>query len=429
MKTPILIFLFVCLTIFNFTLAAVSKTDSLDYVLYNTVLSIKDTTASYALQQTEKLLKQGANPNATLIISSQVKKLGAYIPIVKDFYRHKYRTYLDETTPMHAGVLSHSTKMMALLLKYGGKTNILDKDKMSPLNLALKQEDLPMVDFMLNHGADISNLDLECLTTTSLIKTYVNKGANPKTIDINYALGNTTVLKQLFDLGADPNAHPLDFEKLLKTPGLLDFLLKNGFNVNSIGRFPENSPLIFAAIKYAPVDILKKIVKHGADIFATDSYGSSTALDVAVEYEKIDAVKFLLNAGCSANETDWTKEPILLKAINTDNDAVIQALINKGADIEFINSFGQTPLMKAVTGNEYIAVKTLVENDANVNVSNNYGETPLILAVEKKSLPIIKYLIAHGAEYKILYQDKNIVDFAKSENCSPAIISYLESLK
>ena len=115
-------------------------------------------------------------------------------------------------------------------------------------------------------------------------------------------------IKNLLKKGANPNTYPLDFEKILKTPGLLDLLIKNGFDVNNSGKSPNNSPLIFAAIKYAPLDTLKKIVNAGANIFIQDSYGSRTPLTVAITYEKPDIVKFLLDTGCSANELDRSKE-------------------------------------------------------------------------------------------------------------------------
>ncbi len=287
MKTPLLIFLTGFLVFTNLSFAATTQPDSLDYVLYNAVLSIKDTTESVALSQIEILLKKGANPNT----------------------------------------------------------------------------------------------------------------------------------------------HPLDFEKILKTPGLLDLLIKNGFDVNNSGKSPNNSPLIFAAIKYTPLDTLKKIVNAGANIFIQDSYGSRTPLTVAIVYEKPDVVKFLLEAGCSVNELDWSKEPPLYKAITTDNDTLIKLLIDHDADIEYLTFFGKTPLMKAVQNKKFIAVKTLVENGANINASDNYNETPLIIAIQEKNLPIIKYLVKHGAETKITYDSKTLPEFAKSKGCPPAIVSYLQKLK
>ena len=236
-------------------------------------------------------------------------------------------------------------------------------------------------------------------------------------------------VKNLLERSANPNTHPLDFVKILKTPGLLNLLIKNGFDVNNSGKSPNNSPLIFAAIKYAPLDTLKKIINAGANIFIQDSYGSRTPLTVAIAYEKPDVVKFLLDAGCSANELDWSKEPPLYKAITTDNDTLIKLLIDHDADIEYLTFFGKTPLMKAVQEGKFIAVKALVENGTNINASDNYGETPLIIAIQKKNLPIIKYLVEHGAKTKIIYNNKTLTEFAKSKNCSPEIISYLEKLR
>ncbi len=429
MKVSLFIFLTVFSVFTNRLFAASAQPDSLDYALYDAVFSINDTTESIALANVEKLLKAGANPNIILIISSQVRKIGSYIPIVKAFYRHKYRTYYSHTTSMHAAAATKNIKMMTMLLNHGGKPDTPDGDGFLPINLALSQDDIKMVNLLLDHGSDINKLDLKYTTNTTTIKEFVARGSNPETIDINYALGNTVLLQQLFDLGAGPNTHPLDFEKILKTPGLLDFLIKHGFDVNSSGAHPESSPLIFAAIKYSPVDTLKKIVRAGANIFVQDSYGSNTPLTIAIQYENIGAVKFLLESGCSANEKDWTGEPAIFKAIETDNDSILKLLIAHDADLEYLSHFGQTPLMKAAQQKKFIAVKTLVEAGANINASDNYGETALIIAIKEKDLPIIQYLVEHGAETKIVYESKTLPELAKSEECPPAIISYLERLK
>ncbi len=427
------IFFSIIITVFFFitprTFSANSQPDSLSYLLYDAIFSVKDTTESVAINHVKKLLNQGANPNKILNIASYSPKLSTF-PIIKEFYNGKYRVYHLFTTPVHAATATGNLKIMQLLLDHGGNPDVPDGNKFLPINLALSMEDTTMTNFLLSHGSSISKIDLQYSTDTSVITTYVKKGANPETIDINYALNDTTVLKKLFTLGALPNTHLLNFEIIIKKPGLFDFLLANGFDVNSYGKSPNNGPFIFSIIKYGNLSILKKAVEHKINLFVEYSFFSGgTPLILAISEEKTDIMDYLIEKGCMINETDWTKEPPLFKAITTDNDTLIKKLIDYGADIEFVSHFGRTPLMYAVDREKYIATKTLIKKGANINASDNFYETPLIIAIKRKNLPIIKLLIKNGAETNITYQSKDLVNFAKSVECSPEIIEYLENLK
>jgi ankyrin repeat protein len=57
--------------------------------------------------------------------------------------------------------------------------------------------------------------------------------------------------------------------------------------------------------------------------------------------------------------------------------AVVTALIDHGADVNFANSDGGTPLYVAAEEGHMDAVRGLIEHGANVNIANNNGTTPV----------------------------------------------------
>ncbi|RLD83553.1 MAG: hypothetical protein DRJ10_03250, partial [Bacteroidetes bacterium] len=114
-------------------------------------------------------------------------------------------------------------------------------------------------------------------------------------------------------------------------------------------------------------------------------------------------------------------------AAETDNDRIINLLIDAGAKIEYAKYFGKTPIMQAVSRKKYVAVQTLINRGANVNHKTKYGETPLVMAIKENDYPIMKLLVESGAKANIKYEGKTLLEFAKEEDVSPMIVDYLKN--
>lgn len=80
------------------------------------------------------------------------------------------------------------------------------------------------------------------------------------------------------------------------------------------------------------------------------------------------------------------------------HEACVQALIQKGADIEEAGKHGDTPLHFAARQNEAGIAALLIQAGANVNAKNPKGETPLHLAIEYNSYNAALRLLKHGAD-------------------------------
>jgi ankyrin repeat protein len=151
-------------------------------------------------------------------------------------------------------------------------------------------------------------------------------------------------------------------------------------------------------------------------------------LQAAIYYQQIEFIVFLLEHKISPNEKDWTGKSALILACNTDNDQIINLLLDKGAELEYSGYFGNTPLMNAVQYQHYISAETLIKRKANVNFSSKYGETALTLAIANNDYAMIKLLVESGANPKIKYEGKNLVEYAQEKEASPAVVQYLKNL-
>ena len=98
--------------------------------------------------------------------------------------------------------------------------------------------------------------------------------------------------------------------------------------------------------------------------------GLYTPLVNAVNQNKSDACKLLIEAGAFVNEADLNHDSILLTAISIRNIDICKLLIKAGCDING-KSNTQTPLIYAIKNNFYEGFKLLLISGADINVKNN----------------------------------------------------------
>jgi hypothetical protein len=88
--------------------------------------------------------------------------------------------------------------------------------------------------------------------------------------------------------------------------------------------------------------------------------------------------------------------------------AIIQFLIEEGAQLDRENTHGVTPLLEAIMRNNLEAAQLLIEAGAQVNHRAAYdslmlkqGETPLFKAVAVGNSALVRFLLEHGADPSI----------------------------
>jgi ankyrin repeat protein len=84
----------------------------------------------------------------------------------------------------------------------------------------------------------------------------------------------------------------------------------------------------------------------------------------------------------------------------------IEALLNKGANVNSENCFGETPIFFAAYYQHLAVVKTLLEtNRVDINKRNKDLKTVLFTAVENSDLETVKIFLKAGAKVNLLSQD------------------------
>ena len=206
---------------------------------------------------------------------------------------------------------------------------------------------------------------------------------------------------------------------------IIRMLIKFGADVNAEWKVSGGTALSFTT----DPEIIKILLEAGADANVVNEQDGSTALMNAAQQGNSDAINLLLKAGADVNARNkqgGTALTCLLERSRFDYDNppdidAFRLLMNAGADVATRGKSGRTALMLAVDRNNSAMkqkespyyphhpapfdtgpeiVKTLLEAGADVNAKDNNGWTALMLAVSV-SAPnpdVLNLLLEAGAD-------------------------------
>ena len=146
-------------------------------------------------------------------------------------------------------------------------------------------------------------------------------------------------------------------------------------------------------------DAVTALLKQAADVNAAQGDGM-TALHWAAMKNDAELARMLLYAGANVKATTriGAYTPLLLAAKN-GSAAVVEPLLNAGADVDAATSNGTTPLMFAAASGNRAAVETLIARGADVNAKESVrGLTPLMFAAASNRAAVLELLAENGAD-------------------------------
>ena len=171
----------------------------------------------------------------------------------------------------------------------------------------------------------------------------------------------------------------------------LDEVLAKGVDVN--GKDSEGYTALMKAALAGHPDIVRALIKAGADVEAKTTASGATALMIAAEEGQTEAVQALLESPGikkDAQDTDgWTA---LMLAASEGHTNTVKALLDKGADANAVDNDQKTALMYASEGGYLAIVQALIAAGALIDIEDAEGETALSQATENGHKAIIDLL-------------------------------------
>jgi len=242
----------------------------------------------------------------------------------------------------------------------------------------------------------------------------LNEGSNetdfylPLSLAAKHGLLNETTI--LIKKGADPNAEsifggsPFSQACVNGYTDIADVLIEAGANIFRETVMDENTgysynPELYEDTKETPK---LKTLKYCLALFSVASLGKPEVID------------YLISKGSNVNQIDLNGETLLHKAIEADNIATLEHLVELGVDLNvskgIINgnkdSRGATALHCAVGKGNLQAVNLLLINGVNPNITeyffgreNTWNKTPLDIAKNLEAAEIYQVLLKYGGKH------------------------------
>ncbi|KRT84420.1 Ankyrin repeat-containing protein [Oryctes borbonicus] len=159
------------------------------------------------------------------------------------------------------------------------------------------------------------------------------------------------------------------------------------------------------AIELGNKDMVQVILQNADARNLRNSH--TTALHIALHQQNTHIAKMLLEHGCEADLVNFAGVTPLLVAVSTDNIAIVEILLSKGADINFQEEdSGVTALFIAALKENRSMVRKLLQYGANKNV--NISKDPLFFVIQHLTWCDIDFGICDTSE--IISKVKRIIE-------------------
>jgi ankyrin repeat protein len=181
----------------------------------------------------------------------------------------------------------------------------------------------------------------------------------------------------------------------------VDRLLAAGARIDCADDDGDTALFVAANNGYAPVvrSICKKIVETGQLECLNQPSGRNRKVTPLMGATDVDCAQALVDAGASLEAVNSFGETVLMTAVLVASCDVISALISAGARLDARTCFyGETALHLAVARGDSQQVELLISSGAEVNAADDYGCTPLSHAAKAGRLDLVSCLLSKRAD-------------------------------
>lgn len=260
-----------------------------------------------------------------------------------------------------------------------------------------------------------------------LIKSGANVNSGTKVLGgFEFALGGAAaaghfdIVKLLLENKADTGAIAERGDALQRAAysghiSIVELLLDHGADINQANG--QNGGAVQEAVRGRHMNIVEILLGNGANInlhkgrsvlWTSEVKDCDTPLEAAVRGNDVEMTQYLLKNGAKiANAGKGTK--LLSAAASEDNEAMLEILLDAGADIDYDDDLIEPPLFRAIAEQKLGSMKFLIDAGANVkaqrcldsylnNLPNGPAITPLSAAVWRGFGDGVRLLLEHQVD-------------------------------
>ena len=296
--------------------------------------------------------------------------------------------------------LKGNIEIIKLLSNYVN-INFQDKNGLTPLMHAIKNNNIEIVDFLLsNDNVDVNITDKGDDTAlhyailfkrNDMMKLIVSSKNFDSNIRTTY--GDTYLIRVVSNNNYE---------------GCKIMLDSNKFDINSTNDF-QNSALHYSSID-GNYDITKNLLEYGKINIDSQDRDGDTSLLNACRGGHLEIVNLLLSHNANINMKNDNDETPLILAIESNNIYLLKILLqNEKIDRNYLY-----PLHLAAKYNNFSFVKFLISDKTDLNLVDDDGYTPLMISIENFKYNITKELLLNSKVNRPNYLNNYYVSFYKS---------------
>lgn len=383
----------------------------------------------------KRLLAAGADKNAVdrikktpLDVAVEEGNPPAFRLLLAQYDKNEQKALLEKAL---WNAFSHSKRNVVInILEDDGQEEAEAGDNDMTLQQAVLASDDKKVKELVEKGADVNVVDDEGNTLLDLaFKLRRDMESNDKT-----GVKKRSIIHCLIDHGAKigkikPTLFVEDRYSVTLDEQMLDFMLKNGADVNEPRASNDGRTIItFLAID-RNIQLLTRLLEAGADVNFRVEEVANTPLEEVIQWRSwIEPVKCLLEHGADVNigqpivyaiglhnydaallMLDYCKE---LTNKKDHEEAMFEAIADGRADVaqklaKFLPKTDKTManagafLRRLAFEGNVVGMQRLIEaTGVGLDDKDKDNDTPLFYAVEGRKMDAVMYLINHGADIK-----------------------------
>lgn len=160
--------------------------------------------------------------------------------------------------------------------------------------------------------------------------------------------------------------------------------------------YPKECHSLHIASVLGHLSVLHILLDRGADsdISIRDSYGQTALHNAAFSHDAV--VELLIEKGADCSARDKAGQTALHHAAHSGNEAVVRLLLKKGTKFSDVDNKGDTPLHRATWGGFEGVARLLLEEGANFSALNYEYETALHIAANLGYDGVVRLLLEKG---------------------------------
>ena len=254
-----------------------------------------------------------------------------------------------------------------------------------PLYIASLCGLLPVVDMLLESGADVNETAGECGNALEA----ASRG------------GHENIVQRLLEAGAVLNGLGGLYGTALQAAafwghvGVVQYLLDSGADFDRAGGKYANA--LHAASREGHLPVVRILLCAGADVAQRGGFYGD-ALQAAAFYGHDAIVQALLHAGADVNQQSGGIYGNALQAASRNGyDSVVRDLLKAGARVNDVSGMYHTALQSAARGAHRLVIKRLLEAGAEVNAHGGKYGNALQAACLIDEVTVVQQLLEAGA--------------------------------